>query len=118
MRVSTKERIVSGLTYLSLLISIISFLAIVYVYFFYAKDNKFIKTHANNAGLIWLFQFSLSLVRIFAEKPENFFTPTSNPVFLVIGAMLLIIILVLSIAAFSGRLVNLSLPNNRKRSNV
>jgi uncharacterized membrane protein len=100
-----KERIVSGIVYLSLFTPL-AFVVGLFVYFVYGKKSKFMKFHATQAGFLLLLNWFLYLVAVYVENPilgtYGNFTPT-NPILMFFSLMTNILTIVLAISAFTGK---------------
>jgi len=98
-----KERIVSGIVYLSLFTPI-GLLVGAFVYFYYGKNSKFMKFHANQAG----FLLFLTIIRYFAiayvdNVSLSLYIIPTNPILQFLSLILNVLILILAIFAFAGR---------------
>ncbi len=105
---SKKERTISGILYLTVLIPMIAFLTIPYVSFFYGKNSKFMKFHANQAGVLWFFHLFIIILVLLTENPQSILVDISNPILVLSNFFLRIVTVLFAIITFTGKSYRIS----------
>lgn len=116
-----KERIISGLLYVTFLIPYINlFLSLFSIFFidnFYAKKSNFSKMHVSEAGLLWILHILGSVFLYLVYNPMNYnilmgemmvFTLIMTITIFLYSVVLVILSLFMAVKAFQGKCYKLS----------
>ncbi|MBU0898824.1 MAG: hypothetical protein KKB03_01510 [Nanoarchaeota archaeon] len=108
-KITISDRLISGVVYLLLFLPM-GFLGFLYVHFHYGKKNKFMRSHADNAGLLFVFQVVLSFFVIIIphEMTVFYYLISDNILLWFLTVVLNCSVLIFSITAFMGRLYKIS----------